>query len=777
MVDIINQVWPNWVTVSMIGEGAFGKVYKVKREDLGNVSYSAVKVMHIPRNDSEIKDLHHSGMDFESISSYFEDMVKSLLNEIQIMESLKSATNIVVIEDYEVISHKDEIGWDVFIRMELLQDLGTFISEHGMNRQQVLRLGMDMCQALIACERENVIHRDIKIDNVFFNGFDSFKLGDFGISKQLERTQSALSQKGTNMYMAPEVFRAEKYDHTVDIYSLGILLYRLLNKGRFPFQPPAEKQLYAGDSQRAMEQRLVGAPMPAPVMADERLTEIILKACSYQAKDRYQSANDLLTDLKVYQQSTQYNGSEMVIETKGAIRKQPGYPNDVSSQENLTVAVFQKEKEEMPATDESADLKNEESDKQELPFEKLKPPVGKDIGQQRETDISCGKKKKYFGKKTVFIVEIALLGVILGVVGLLTAHYLMGDGSGLAKEYTTVDKLQISARMPKGWKVKVDEDQAVATYKKGKISKAISFSMNYEEAAVESSGGAISLSFVESQMKKKDNHLAPNGASESYAHNVLMNTSWIVSTFVNNFNDALEESRLYNIHGRDYYYIQYHMNIQNEERESAQYCTVQDATQINYMFHVIGARMTKADRKLFDTVMGSVRMNTKGIKYYMLKKKQIDLYALDDKAIPLKGQSLSVHMPKEYEVTEEENGVTSTYRDGINNVKNVSVTMEQQDWIGDFADGMNDTIAEELLKQLEAQGKTINYKDYVLVGSRACYAIGSSDSTGRSFTYYSVYQGELLAFTYKVSGQSANFTISDQNKKMLKNMITGAKYQ
>ena len=149
-MDIIHQIWPNWTTVDEIGEGAFGKVYKVKREDLGNVSYSAVKVMHIPRNDSEIKDLHHSGMDFESISSYFEDMVKSLLNEIQIMESLKSATNIVVIEDYEVISHKDEIGWDVFIRMELLQDLGTFISEHGMNRQQVLRLGMDMCQALIA---------------------------------------------------------------------------------------------------------------------------------------------------------------------------------------------------------------------------------------------------------------------------------------------------------------------------------------------------------------------------------------------------------------------------------------------------------------------------------------------------------------------------------------------------------------------------------------------------------------------------------------------------
>ena len=231
-MDVIHQIWPNWTTVNEIGEGAFGKVYKVKREDLGNVSYSAVKVMHIPKDNSEINDLYHSGMDFDSIHTYFEDMVQNLLNEIQIMESLKSATNIVAIEDYQVVNRKDEISWDIYIRMELVQDLGSFLAEKGMTRQQILRLGMDMCQALIACERANVIHRDIKVDNVFFNGFDSFKLGDFGISKQLEKTQSALSQKGTNMYMAPEVFRAEKYDHTVDIYSLGIMLYRLLNKGR-----------------------------------------------------------------------------------------------------------------------------------------------------------------------------------------------------------------------------------------------------------------------------------------------------------------------------------------------------------------------------------------------------------------------------------------------------------------------------------------------------------------------------------------------------------------
>lgn len=137
-MDVIHQIWPNWTTVNEIGEGAFGKVYKVKREDLGNVSYSAVKVMHIPKDNSEINDLYHSGMDFDSIHTYFEDMVQNLLNEIQIMESLKSATNIVAIEDYQVVNRKDEISWDIYIRMELVQDLGSFLAEKGMTRQQIL---------------------------------------------------------------------------------------------------------------------------------------------------------------------------------------------------------------------------------------------------------------------------------------------------------------------------------------------------------------------------------------------------------------------------------------------------------------------------------------------------------------------------------------------------------------------------------------------------------------------------------------------------------------
>ena len=764
-MDVIHQIWPNWTTVNEIGEGAFGKVYKVKREDLGNVSYSAVKVMHIPKDNSEINDLYHSGMDFDSIHTYFEDMVQNLLNEIQIMESLKSATNIVAIEDYQVVNRKDEISWDIYIRMELVQDLGSFLAEKGMTRQQILRLGMDMCQALIACERANVIHRDIKVDNVFFNGFDSFKLGDFGISKQLEKTQSALSQKGTNMYMAPEVFRAEKYDHTVDIYSLGIMLYRLLNRGRFPFQPPADKQMFANDSQKAMAQRLGNAPMPAPAMADEQLSAIILKACAYQAKDRYQSARDMLAALTEYQQTVRYDGSEMVLakmEPRGKVVNRSG---NLSGQNNSTVAAFQGK------TCDSKNLSQSQSGR-------LTPPVGGDIGEMEE-DKHGEEKRAGLGRKPVMIAGIALLIVILGVAGFLTVRYLTRDTSGLAKQYTTVDKLQISAKMPKGWEVTVDEDKAVATYKKGKVSKSISFSMDFDNAALESGEeNSVRLQSVKDIIKEKDNGLAPDGASEKYAHTKLTGTAWKVAALGGgNLEDAIEESRLYTINGRNYYYLQSYTKYSEYKADSAYYYTVQDAAEIYFLFNVVGTKMTKADKKLFDAVMGSVRMNTEGIKYYTLTKKKVDPYALADKSTSLKGGALSVTMPKEYQITENDNGIVGTYKDSLVGINEVSVTLEEEDWIGDFADGMNDAIAQKLLEQMLAQGKTINHKEHVLVGSRACYAVGSSDSTGRSFTYYSVYQGKLLAFTYKVSGSDAGSTISDSAKEMLRTMITGAGYQ
>lgn len=316
-MDIITKIWPQWETVELIGSGSFGKVYKAKRKEFGNEYFSAIKVMRIPSEQAEIKDLQRSGMDARSIRSYYEDMIRNLLNEIQIMESLKSANNIVGIEDHQVVKIEEGIGWEIYIRMELLVDLGSYLEQHTMSVDEIVRMGIDVCRALIACEKVNIIHRDIKIDNVFVNEFGSFKLGDFGISKQLEKTQSAVSQKGTNMYMAPEVFRGEHYDQTVDIYSLGIMMYRLANDGRFPFMPPVTQPLQFNDTQRALEKRLMGESMPEPSNTDVELSRIIRKACEYRPENRYQSAEELAKELQQY--SYRKNTKSVVLqETESA---------------------------------------------------------------------------------------------------------------------------------------------------------------------------------------------------------------------------------------------------------------------------------------------------------------------------------------------------------------------------------------------------------------------------------------------------------------------------
>jgi len=170
---------------------------------------------------------------------YFYSVVEDIVREFAIMAKLKGTANVVSYEDHMVIRHSDGIGWDILIRMELLNPLLPYAYKHPFSRRDIIRLGIDMCRALELCQKYNIIHRDIKPENIFVNDNGDFKLGDFGIARTVEKTMSGLSKKGTYNYMAPEVYRGNEYGFGVDIYSLGIVLYRLLNKNRLPFLPPA----------------------------------------------------------------------------------------------------------------------------------------------------------------------------------------------------------------------------------------------------------------------------------------------------------------------------------------------------------------------------------------------------------------------------------------------------------------------------------------------------------------------------------------------------------
>ena len=291
-------IFGEWSIVREIGEGSFGKVFEIERRDFGYTYKAALKAITIPQSRSEIERIADDGMGPESVTAYFRGFVQELVEEFRIMSKLKGESNIVSYEDHRVIEHADEIGWDVFIRMELLTPLTKYAKEHGISRADVIRLGIDICSALELCRKNNIIHRDIKPENIFVSENGKFKLGDFGIAKTVEKTTGGLSKKGTYTYMAPEVYKGEAYGASVDIYSLGIVLYRFMNNNRTPFLPPYPTPIKYADRESAMARRIKGEPLPAPANADEALSQVILKACAYSPEDRYLSPSDMRRDLE-----------------------------------------------------------------------------------------------------------------------------------------------------------------------------------------------------------------------------------------------------------------------------------------------------------------------------------------------------------------------------------------------------------------------------------------------------------------------------------------------
>jgi len=224
-----------------------------------------------------------------AVKLYYQKIVENTVSEIQLMESMKGAPNIISIEDFQVIERNDEIGWHIFIRMELLSSFPDFLADKKPSEEMAVKLGIDICSALDLCTKRNIIHRDIKPENIFVSQFGDFKIGDFGIAKELEKGKGSMSISGTQNYMAPEV-QSMHYDSTVDIYSLGIVMYKLMNNNRLPFIDPDAQMINPQEYHEALERRFSGEEFPNPAGASSALSKVIRKACSFHPSDRYQSA-------------------------------------------------------------------------------------------------------------------------------------------------------------------------------------------------------------------------------------------------------------------------------------------------------------------------------------------------------------------------------------------------------------------------------------------------------------------------------------------------------
>ncbi|MCL1919012.1 MAG: protein kinase [Peptococcaceae bacterium] len=271
-------LWGAWYVETFLGEGSCGQVYTVRREEFGKLYYSAVKIISLPHDD--------------------------LIPAIDHMSQFRGHSHIVSWEDHQIIEKTDSLGWDILIRMELLQNLADYAAESPLSSAEVVKMGIHICRALDLCTQKNMIHRNIKPENIFISPHGTYKLGDLGISRHAESPLSELAQKGTYTYMAPKILQDSA---RVDTYSLGLVMYCLLNRNHPPFLPALSHSSAPKDWEKALQRRMSGEPLPpltsqpgTPDAATRyqrgvspELNALVLKACAYAPFDRFASSSEM----------------------------------------------------------------------------------------------------------------------------------------------------------------------------------------------------------------------------------------------------------------------------------------------------------------------------------------------------------------------------------------------------------------------------------------------------------------------------------------------------
>ena len=313
-------VFGGWRIQRELGKGSYGTVYEIQKVDFGNVYKAALKVITVPQSEAELQSVLAEGMTLQQAEKYFYSVVEEITRESAIMSKLKGTANIVSYEDHAVIRHENGVG-------------------------DIIKLGIDICKALELCQRYSVIHRDIKPENIFISDNGDYKLGDFGIARRIERTTSGLSKKGTYSYMAPEVYAGKEYGFSVDTYSLGLVLYRMLNKNRGPFLPQPPEAITFASREQALTRRISGERLPRPFYGEGRLGEIVLKACAFDPRERYSSPQQMRQELEAISYKPEDakliypDGDEMQIEPNRYVSRK-NYSTNGKSYGGKTEMVF-----------------------------------------------------------------------------------------------------------------------------------------------------------------------------------------------------------------------------------------------------------------------------------------------------------------------------------------------------------------------------------------------------------------------------------------------------
>lgn len=304
---LISPLLDNMEIVTCVQSGGGTSVYLMR--DVRDGREYMLKHISIPESQTQVDALLFTGAaeNEEAAQQYFEQVVHDFEAELTELDQLRGSTNFATYLGYQVCPKEESVGFEVYLLSEKWPTLVEYLHDNALTHLKALNLGLDLCTALCDLRSHGLIHRDIKPENIYLNGLGGFMLGDLGVARIDALKYCSMPERMVTEYTAPEMTDIlHPFNTTIDIYSIGMVLYRILNGNHGPFED--EKT----SPKAANKLRVSGEALPAPLYSDYELTEIILKACAFQPEDRYQTPEDLMQDLVLYMKRNHVTDSLIV---------------------------------------------------------------------------------------------------------------------------------------------------------------------------------------------------------------------------------------------------------------------------------------------------------------------------------------------------------------------------------------------------------------------------------------------------------------------------------
>lgn len=298
MTELAGEQSLEWKLEKIVSVGSFDTVYEVADNGVGTRGLCKRIVIPTDKQCEAALKLTEGVLDSEAkekTNEIFKNIFDIVCQEINTVCALSKNNNVMKYYNHHVEYLHDPTGYEIFISTEYLQPFNQFLKTHALTVGEAIKLAKDVCIGLEGFHNEGgSAYLSVNDRALFVDENGNFKLGDISISRLLSIGGEQIINEGTS-YWAPEVFRGAG-NVTSDVFSLGILLYRIFNKNKFPVLKRAKKTGVESVGSEIYHRSWMKFDLPPK--APLPLAKVIVKACSPFIENRYQSPQEFLKALK-----------------------------------------------------------------------------------------------------------------------------------------------------------------------------------------------------------------------------------------------------------------------------------------------------------------------------------------------------------------------------------------------------------------------------------------------------------------------------------------------